>query len=110
MPVHKKELSDFLVSHSKNISQHVFLVCLQEQIPKICCRSTLQSYRRRHTISEGSKFTELDIGLNDLSQVDPSLLVNALTKLQILSVKDAKLTQQQAVAILSSANVESKLT
>ena len=49
----------FLYHTPKILNRVSFLVGLQEQIPKICCRSTLQSYRRRHTISEGSKFTQM---------------------------------------------------
>ena len=61
-------------------------------------------------VSEGSKLTELDISCNNLSGLDPGLLARAVTKLETLEVIDTKLTQQQAVAILTTVSKGSKLT
>ena len=41
--------------------------------------------------------------------VDPGLLARAVTKVETLEVYDAKLTQQQAVAILTAVSEGSKL-
>ena len=62
------------------------------------------------SVSEGSKLTELDISCNDLSGLDPGLLARAVTKLETLEVIGTKLTQQQAVAILTTVSEGSKLT
>merc|ERR1711867_200503 len=51
-------------------------------------------------VSESKKITELYIGENDLSIVDPGLLTKAVTKLVRLDLENTKLTQQQYEAIL----------
>ena len=61
-------------------------------------------------VIEGSKMTELNIDWNDLSEVDPGLLAKVVTKLQKFYIKDTKLTQQQAAAILTAVSEGSRLT
>ena len=61
-------------------------------------------------VSEGSKLTELEISDSNLAGVDPVLLAKAVTKLETLKVTYTKLTQQQAVAILTAVSEGSKLT
>ena len=55
-------------------------------------------------IIEGSNLTKLNIGFNNLSRVDPGLMAKVVTNLKILDVSGSELTQQQAVAILTSVS------
>ena len=60
-------------------------------------------------VSESKKITELYIGENDLSIVDPGLLTKAVTKLVRLDLENTKLTQQQDEAILCTLNKGCKM-
>ena len=60
-------------------------------------------------VSESKKITELHIGENDLSIVDPGLLTKAVTKLVRLDLENTKLTQQQDEAILCTLNKGCKM-
>ena len=60
-------------------------------------------------IIEGSNLTKLNIGFNNLSRVDLGLLAKVVTNLKILDVRGSELTQQQAVAILTSVSEGSSL-
>ena len=51
-------------------------------------------------VTISNKITDLFIGDNDLSKVDPVLMAKAVTKLVRLDVENTKLTQQQNEAIL----------
>ena len=76
----------------------------------------LVNFKKQHTVSllkvvtEGSRLTELFIGWNNLSGVDPEILVRAVTKLKVLNIMYAKLIQQQAEAILNSVIEGNTLT
>ena len=63
-----------------------------------------------NAVSKGRKLAKLDISGNDLPEVDLGLLAKAVTKLETLEVIGTKLTQQQAVAILTTVSEGSKLT
>ena len=60
-------------------------------------------------ISEGSKMIKLNIAENNISKIDPGLLVKAVTNLQILDVMDTNLTQQQTEDIFTAVSEESKM-
>ena len=60
-------------------------------------------------VSESKKITELYIGENDLSIVDPGLLTKAVTKLVRLDLENTKLTQHQDEAILCTLNKGCKM-
>ena len=60
-------------------------------------------------VSKSKKITELYIGENDLSIVDPGLLTKAVTKLVRLDLENTKLTQQQDEAILCTLNKGCKM-
>merc|ERR1712177_170179 len=51
-------------------------------------------------VTISNKITDLFIGDNDLSKVDPVLMAKAVTKLVRLDVENTKLTQRQNEAIL----------
>ena len=60
-------------------------------------------------VSEGTKLTTLNISRNDLSGVDPGLLVKSVNNLETLYIGNTKLIQQQAAAIFSVVSEEAKL-
>ena len=53
-------------------------------------------------ISQGSKLASLEIGLNDLSGVDPGILAKVVTRLGSLDIDSTNLTQQQVVAVITA--------
>ena len=61
-------------------------------------------------VNEGSKMIALNIGENNLSEVDPGLLAKAVTNLEILDVSRTELTQQQVAAILTAVTEGCRLT
>ena len=60
-------------------------------------------------VSEGRKLVNLNIGRNNLSELDPGLLTMAVTQLETFDVYCNQLTQQQKVAILSAVSEGSQL-
>ena len=60
-------------------------------------------------VSQGSKLVNLDIIWNILSRVNTQLLARAVTKVETLNMIDTKLTQEQALEILTSVNEGSTL-
>ena len=61
-------------------------------------------------VRKGSKITELDIGGNDLSGVDPELLVKTVTKLKMLDVTSTQLAPHQIVPIITAVTDGSNMT
>ena len=59
--------------------------------------------------SPGCQVTRLDFSWNDLSGVDPGLLVKVVTKLETLKVRNTRLTQQQTAAIFTAVSEGNKI-
>jgi len=63
------------------------------------------------TLMNGSsKLDHLDIGENDLSEVDPSLLAKAVNRLKFVRIGLCSLTKEQTQAVFDQILVESKTT
>lgn len=53
-------------------------------------------------VSENSRLIDLDIGTNNLSSVEPQLLFKLVHKLETLSIRNANLTADQTVALITA--------
>ena len=61
-------------------------------------------------VCKENKMAKLYLSWNNLSGVDPGLLVMAVSQLKFLNIKATELFQQQTVVLLSTISVGSKLT
>merc|ERR1712059_61094 len=59
--------------------------------------------------NDKTNLQSLDLSMNNLSEVNPDMLALAVSKLEVVTIHDTKLTPEQAKAIFIAIDKESKL-